>query len=134
MGSEGTKFRSDLFRSSLNYIFDSLWKSKDKENHLCRTQLWPEFFLKVSCVFIFFWHDMIENLSKMSDINLHPHIWSEGTEFCSDFFQSSLTHRAMFKQCRQGNHAFFNPHRKVQENKSKMVEKLGQGPAGCSIS
>ena len=36
IGSEGTEFSSDFFHSLMKYIFDSLWKSKDKEM-VCNT-------------------------------------------------------------------------------------------------
>ena len=88
-GSEGTEIRSDFFHSSLKYIFNSQFgRVKIKELFVARCAfIRPEFFLKVSCVFIFLLHELIENLSKMSEIlKLHPQIGSEGTEFRSDFF------------------------------------------------
>ena len=69
IGSEGTEFRSDFFHSSLRYIFDSLWKSKDKEivyhvSHIHTARIFLEGFLQLHL-----WlHERIENLWKMSEI------------------------------------------------------------------
>ena len=66
IGSEGTEFRSDFFHSSLRYIFDSLWKSKDKEIvcHMLHIHI-ARIFLKGLLRLPFLLHELIENLSKM---------------------------------------------------------------------
>ena len=53
------------------HIWQAFKRVKIKKSFVTRcTLIWPEFFLKVSCVFIFLLHDLIENPSKISEILL----------------------------------------------------------------
>ena len=101
IGSEGTEFRSDCFHSSMEYIFDSLWKSKDKEifyhaTHIHIARIFLEGFLRLH--FFVAWTDR-KPFKEVRDIMLHPQIGSEGTEFRSDFFL--LSHKYIFVQLDQ---------------------------------
>ena len=68
--AEGTELMKTFIITEV-HIWQASKRVKIKKSFVTRcTLIRPEFFLKVSCVFIFLLHDLIENPSKISEILL----------------------------------------------------------------